>query len=31
LGRRSLEIIDNWGFREDIAGVKQALAGIGLS
>ncbi|HEY2892118.1 MAG TPA: glycosyltransferase family 4 protein [Dongiaceae bacterium] len=30
LGRRSLEIIDGWGFREDIAGLKQALAGIGL-
>ena len=30
LGRRSLEIIEGWGFREDIAGLKQALAGIGL-
>ncbi len=30
LGRRSLAIIDGWGFREDIAGLKQALAGIGL-
>jgi len=30
LGRRSLEIINGWGFREDIVGVKQALTGIGL-
>jgi len=30
LGRRSLEIIDAWSFREDIAGLKQALAGVGL-
>jgi glycosyltransferase involved in cell wall biosynthesis len=31
LGRRSLEIIGDWSFREDIAGLKQALAGVGLS
>jgi glycosyltransferase involved in cell wall biosynthesis len=31
MGRRSLEIIDGWSFREDIAGLKQALAGVGLS
>lgn len=30
LGRRSLEIIEGWSFREDIAGLKSALAGIGL-
>jgi hypothetical protein len=30
MGRRSLEIIEGWSFREDIAGLKQALAGIGL-
>ena len=30
LGRRSLEIIDRWSFREDVAGVRQALAGIGF-
>jgi glycosyltransferase involved in cell wall biosynthesis len=30
MGRRSLEIIDRWSFREDVAGLKQALAGIGL-
>jgi glycosyltransferase involved in cell wall biosynthesis len=30
LGRRSLEIIGGWSFREDIAGLKQALAGVGL-
>jgi glycosyltransferase involved in cell wall biosynthesis len=29
LGRRSLEIIERWSFREDVAGLKQALAGIG--
>lgn len=31
LGRRSLEIIEGWSFREDIAGLKQALIGVGLS
>lgn len=31
LGKRSLEIIDGWSFREDIAGLRQALAGVGLS
>ena len=31
LGRRSLAIIEGWSFREDIAGLKQALAGVGLS
>jgi glycosyltransferase involved in cell wall biosynthesis len=30
LGRRSLEIIDRWGFREDIAGLKHALTSVGL-
>jgi glycosyltransferase involved in cell wall biosynthesis len=30
MGRRSLEIIETWGFREDIAGLKQAIAGIGF-
>jgi len=30
MGQRSLEIIEGWSFREDIAGLKQALAGIGL-
>ena len=31
LGKRSLEIIEGWSFREDIAGLKQALMGVGLS
>ena len=31
LGKRSLEIIEGWSFREDIAGLKRALAGVGLS
>jgi len=30
MGRRSLEIIEHWSYREDVAGLKQALAGIGL-
>jgi glycosyltransferase involved in cell wall biosynthesis len=30
MGKRSLAIIEGWSFREDIAGLKQALAGIGL-
>ena len=30
MGRRSLEIIEGWSFREDVAGLKQALAGIGF-
>ena len=30
MGKRSLEIIERWSFREDVAGLKQALAGIGL-
>jgi len=30
MGRRSLEIIERWSFREDVAGLKQALAAIGL-
>jgi glycosyltransferase involved in cell wall biosynthesis len=30
LGRRSLEIIDRWGFREDIVGLKHALTSVGL-
>ena len=30
LGKRSLEIIDGWSFREDIAGLKRALTGVGL-
>jgi glycosyltransferase involved in cell wall biosynthesis len=29
MGRRSLEIIERWSYREDVAGLKQALAGIG--
>ena len=31
MGKRSLEIIAGWSFREDIAGLKQALGAIGLS
>ncbi len=31
MGRRSLEIIEGWSFREDVAGLKEALACIGLS
>jgi glycosyltransferase involved in cell wall biosynthesis len=31
MGRRSLEIIETWSFREDIAGLKQAIAGLGFS
>ena len=30
LGKRSLEIIDCWSFREDIAGLKHALGSVGL-
>jgi glycosyltransferase involved in cell wall biosynthesis len=30
MGRRSFEIIDGWSFREDVAGLKQALAALGL-
>jgi glycosyltransferase involved in cell wall biosynthesis len=30
MGRSSLEIIERWSFREDIAGLRQALAGIGF-
>jgi glycosyltransferase involved in cell wall biosynthesis len=26
MGQKSLEIIDKWGFEEDVAGLKQALA-----
>jgi glycosyltransferase involved in cell wall biosynthesis len=26
MGRRSLELIDRWGFAEDIAGLREALA-----
>ena len=26
MGRKSLEIINRWGFEEDVAGLKQALA-----
>lgn len=29
MGQRSLEIIGRWSYREDVAGLKQALAGIG--
>jgi glycosyltransferase involved in cell wall biosynthesis len=29
MGRRSREIIDGWSFREDVAGLKQALAAVG--
>jgi glycosyltransferase involved in cell wall biosynthesis len=29
MGRRSLAIIDGWSFREDVAGLKQALSAIG--
>ncbi|RJQ48206.1 MAG: glycosyltransferase family 1 protein [Gammaproteobacteria bacterium] len=28
MGQRSLEIIGRWGFREDIAGLRQALASV---
>jgi glycosyltransferase involved in cell wall biosynthesis len=30
MGRRSFEIIERWSYREDVAGLKQALAGIGF-
>jgi len=30
MGRRSLEIIRTWSFREDIDGLKQAIAGVGF-
>jgi glycosyltransferase involved in cell wall biosynthesis len=30
MGQRSLEIIDRWSFREDVVGLKQALAALGL-
>jgi glycosyltransferase involved in cell wall biosynthesis len=29
MGRRSRAVIDGWSFREDVAGLKQALAAIG--
>lgn len=30
MGARSLEIIDRWGFREDLAGLTQALAAMSI-
>ena len=28
MGSKSIEIINRWGFREDIAGLRQALAAV---